>query len=122
MQKINETQMPGILAEIHLEERNWDAAIILAEKYTWAGGLIEKVADAVIPFRPDWVINVSLKQANRLIAPTQSNLYPDAAKWLARAKKAYQQKGQTSDWQAYIDNLRTTYARRPALQKAIANL
>ncbi|MDI6768064.1 MAG: hypothetical protein QMD04_00130 [Anaerolineales bacterium] len=47
---------------------------------------------------------------------------PAATKWLARAKKAYHGKGQMADWQAYIENLRATYARRPALQKAIAGL
>jgi uncharacterized Zn finger protein len=122
MQKINEAQMPQVLTDIHLEEHNWDAAIILAEKYTWSSNLLDRVADAVIPYRPDWVINTALRQANSLIVPTQRKLYPDAAKWLARAKKAYQQKGQMSDWQAYIDNLRATYARRPALQKAIKDM
>ncbi len=42
--------------------------------------------------------------------------------WLERAKKAYHQKGQGVEWQAYIDNLRTNYARRPALQKEIQGL
>jgi uncharacterized Zn finger protein len=65
---------------------------------------------------------VSLKQSNALIAKTESKLYPVAAKWLVRAKKAYQHKGQMSDWQAYITDLRATYARRPALQKALMDL
>jgi len=110
------------LTDIHLEEHDWDAAIAVAEKHTWSLHLLEKVAEVVIPNRPDWVIRVSLKQSDDLIAKTQSNLYPAAAKWLARAKKAYQRKGQMANWRAYIENLRATYARRPALQKAIAGL
>jgi len=51
-----------------------------------------------------------------------NKLYPAAARWLERAKKAYHQKGQDAEWQAYIDNLRTTYARRPGLQKEIKGL
>ncbi len=121
-QKINEAQNSGILADIHLEEQHWDAAISLAEKYTWSSNLLEKVSTAVIPYRPDWVINTALKQATGLIAPTQSKLYPDAATWLARAKQAYQQKDQIAEWQVYIEHLRTTYARRPALMKAIKDL
>lgn len=121
-QKINEAQNPGVLADIHLEEHQWDAAISLAEKYTWSSSLLEKVSTAVIPYRPDWVINIALKQATGLIAPTQSKLYPGAATWLARAKQAYQQKGQIAEWQVYIGHLRTTYARRPALMKAIKDL
>ena len=122
IQRINEAQNPGILADIHLEEHNWDAAISLAEKYTWSSNLLEKVSNAVIAYRPDWVINTALKQATGLIAPTQSKLYPAAATWLACAKKAYQQKGQMAEWQVYIVHLRTDYARRPALMKVIKDL
>jgi uncharacterized Zn finger protein len=68
------------------------------------------------------VIHVAIKQAESLIAQTQSKLYPIAARWLERAKKAYQQKGQAVEWKAYIDNLRVVYAKRPALQRAIVNL
>ena len=114
--------MPDTLVDIHLEEHEWDAAIAIAEKQTWAYNLVEKVADAVIPHRPDWVIRIALKQADALIIKTQSNLYPAAAKWLGRARKAYLHKGQAAEWQAYIADLRATYARRPALQRAIADL
>lgn len=112
----------AVLVDIHLDEKDWDAAIKVAELYTWSFNLLEKVAEAVTPHRPDWVIQVSLKQANQLIVQTQSKLYPIAARWLERAKKAYHQKGQGAEWQAYIDNLRTTYARRPALQREIRGL
>ncbi len=121
-QKIDETKMPEVLADIYLEEHKWDAALALAEKYTWSSNLLEKVSDTLIPYRPEWVINTALKHATRLIAPTQSKLYPAAATWLARAKKAYQQKGQMAEWQIYIAHLRTTYTRRPALMKAIKDL
>jgi len=49
-------------------------------------------------------------------------MYPVAARWLERAKKTYYHKGQATEWKAYIDNLRLVYAKRPALQKAIAEL
>ncbi|MEW5873219.1 MAG: hypothetical protein AB1894_28425 [Chloroflexota bacterium] len=119
VKKVNPANMPDVLADIHLEEHEWDAAIALAEKQTWPFTLLEKVADAVTPHRPDWVIRVALKQADALIVQTQSKLYPAAAEWLGRARKAYFHKGQATEWQAYIANLRITYARRPALQKAI---
>ena len=122
LQKINTAHMPETLIDIHLDEGEWDTAIALAERESWYRDLLEKVANAVIPHRPDWVIRVALKQSDTLIAKTQSNLYPAAAQWLGRAKKAYQHKGQVAEWNVYIANLRTTYARRPALQKAITNL
>lgn len=111
-----------ILVDIHLEENEWDEAIKIAEKDIFSFRLLEKVADAVIPARPDWVIRMSIKQAENLIAQTQSKLYPIAARWLGRAKKAYQHKGQDAEWKAYIDNLRVVYAKRPALQRAIEEL
>jgi uncharacterized Zn finger protein len=122
LQKIDTADMPETLIDIYLEEGEWDAAISLAEQESWYSDLLEKVADAVILHRPDWVIRVALKQTDALIVKKQSNLYPAAAQWLGRAKKAYQHKGQVAEWQAYITNLRTTYTRRPALQKAITNL
>ena len=111
-----------VLIDIHLDEKDWDAAIKVAESYTWSFDLLEKVANTVVPYRPDWVIRVSLKQSDALIAKTQSKLYPIAVRWLERAKKAYHQKGQDAEWQAYIDNLRITYARRPALQREFKGL
>ena len=112
----------AVLVDIHLEEKGWDAAIIVAERDRWSFQLLEKVADAVIPHRPDWVIRTSLKQSDQLIVQTQSKLYPIAARWLERAKKAYHQKDQDAEWQAYINNLRPTYARRPALQREFKEL
>lgn len=111
-----------ILVDIHLEENEWDEAIKIAEKDIFSFRLLEKVADAVIPARPDWVIRMSIKQAENLIAQTQSKLYPIAARWLERAKKAYQHKGQAAEWRVYIDDLRVVYAKRPALQRAIEEL
>jgi len=122
IKKASASYSKDVLVDIYLEERVWDSAIQVAEQDSWSFNLLEKVADAVIPYRPDWVIRVSLKQSDDLIAKTQSKLYPIAARWLERAKKAYQQKGQDVEWQAYIDNLRATYARRPALQREIQGL
>jgi uncharacterized Zn finger protein len=122
VQKARASYSPDVLVDILLDEKDWDAAIAIAEKQIWIHQLLEKVADALIPHRPDWVIHIAIKQSNSLIEKTQSNLYPGAARWLEKAKKAYQEKRQVDDWQAYISHLRTTYARRPALQKAIARL
>jgi len=120
VQKVTDNN--AVLVDIHLDEKDWDSAIQVVERDIWSFNLLEKVADAVIPHRPDWVIRVALKKSDELILQTQSKLYPIAARWLERAKKAYHQKGQDAEWQAYIDNLRMTYARRPALQREIKGL
>ena len=116
------TNNNAVLVDIHLDEKDWDSAVQVVEQDIWSFNLLEKVADAVILHRPDWVIRVALKKSDELIIQTQSKLYPIAARWLERAKKAYHQKGRDAEWQAYIDNLRTTYARRSALQREIQEL
>lgn len=117
-----QTYSSDVLVDIHLEESEWDAAIKIAEKDFGSYRLLEKVADAVISHRPDWVICISIKKAESLIAETRSKLYLIAAEWLARAKKVYLNKGQSAEWKAYINKLRVVYAKRPALQKAIEKL
>jgi uncharacterized Zn finger protein len=122
LKKARELYFSDILVDIHLEENEWDDAIKIVEKDFGSFRLLEKVAEALITHRPDWVIRVAIKQAEGLIEKTQSNLYPTAAKWLERARKAYRHKGHTAEWKAYIDNLRVVYARRPSLQRAIEKL
>jgi len=49
------------LASVYLHEQQWDEAIVIAEKNTYDYSLREKVADAVIAYRPDWVIRISIQ-------------------------------------------------------------
>lgn len=110
------------LASVYLHEQQWDEAIVIAEKNTYSYSQREKVADAVIAYRPDWVIRISIQEAEKLIEPTQSKYYPHAARWLAKAKQAYIQSGRATEWQNYFTQLKATYARRPSLQKELAKL
>jgi len=103
------------LAEVLIEEQEWDAAIKVADKQTSNYHLVGTVADAVTAHRPDWVIRASVKQADELIAKTQSKYYSHAANWLRRAKAAYAQLGRNDDWRKYLSELKDQYKRRPAL-------
>jgi len=112
-----------VLADVYLFEKEWDAAIRLADQGSaWDYRLVEKVAEAVIVHRPDWVIQSSRRQAESLIERTQSKYYPYAARWLAYMKRAYLIKGEPAEWEAYLSNLKSTYVRRPALQKELKKL
>jgi len=52
------------LVDVYLFEERWDAATRLADQGdAWDYRLIEKVADAVVTHRPDWVIQTSRLQA-----------------------------------------------------------
>ncbi|MEK7832247.1 MAG: hypothetical protein AAB401_14225, partial [Acidobacteriota bacterium] len=110
------------LAEILIEEQEWDAALEVADKQTYDYHLVATVADALIAHRPEWVIRASLKQSDALIAKTQSKYYHYAAVWLGRVKAAYAQMGQTAEWKSYLAKLKEEYRRRPALLAQLGRL
>jgi uncharacterized Zn finger protein len=110
------------LAQVLLSEQEWDEAIKVAEQRAVWYGVIETVAEAVISHRPEWVVRISLKQAERLMTEAKSKHYPLAANWLKRAKQAYAQLGQTREWQAYLQKVKEQYKRRPALQAQLQRL
>jgi uncharacterized Zn finger protein len=123
MQVLQVSHHADVLVDVYLFEETWDQAIGIADQAgEWNYSLIEKVAEAVLPFRPDWVIQASRKQAEGLIAKTKSKYYCVAARWLVKIKQAYLSSGRKSDWQIYLDGLKNTYSRRPALQAELRKL
>ena len=112
-----------VLVDVYLIEEAWDEAIAVADQ---AGAsdysLVDKVTDAVLPFRPDWVIQASQKQAEGLIAKTQSKYYEIAAYWLIKMKKTYLSSGRKAEWLTYLEGLKSTYARRTSLQAELRKL
>ena len=110
------------LAEVLIEERDWGAAMRVADKHAQDERLAATVADALIEHRPEWVIRASVKHAESLIAPTKSSLYPAAAGWLRRAKAAYERAGREEEWQKYLRRLKEQYRRRPALMAQLSGL
>ena len=108
---------------IYLNEEEWDAAIAVANRIgDWQNNLIEKVADGVISVRQDWVIQACQNQAQSLIDKTQSKYYAIAGRWLSKMKQAYVSTDRKAEWQAYLDGLKSTYSRRPALQAKLREL
>jgi uncharacterized Zn finger protein len=123
MQVLQASPHMDVLVDVYLSEEEWDKAISIANKAgEWNYSLVEKVADAVIPFRPDWVIQASRNQAEGLIAKTQSKYYVIAARWLTKMKQAYLASGRKEEWLSYLEGLKSTYARRPALQAELRKL
>jgi len=123
MTKLRKSQDTQTLAEVLLFEEEWDEAIRVAEsRSAWGYRVVETVADAVLKHRPEWVLKVSLKNAERLMVEAKSNHYPIAAEWLKRAKKASVLLGRGSEWQAYLQKLKEQYKRRPALQAQLARI
>ena len=110
------------LAEVLIEEKDWDAAIKVADGRGVWYDVVERVADAVLPHRPEWVAQTSRKHAERLMVEPKSQNYPLAAAWLKRAKQAHAALGQMAEWHEYLVRVKDKYRRRPALQAQLHEL
>lgn len=98
----------------------------------WVGQALRKLEEelpqewvpvlSTIQHRPEWVVQISLKHAERLIAEVTSKNYPIAAAWLKRAKQAYTLLGKSDEWKKYLKETKEKYKRRPALQSQLARL
>jgi uncharacterized Zn finger protein len=122
MAKLKGSYHKQVLAEVFLFEEEWDEAIKVAEGREVWYPVVETVADAVLPHRPEWVAQISRKHAERLMAEPKSKNYPFATEWLKRAKKAYAIFNQTDEWRAYLRKVTEKYQRRPALQAYLQRL
>ena len=122
MAKLRRSYDKQVLAEVLLLEEEWDEAIKVAEGREVWYPIVETVADGVIPHRPEWVVQISLKHAERLMTEVKSKNYPIAAAWLKRAKQAYRLLGKTDEWMRYLGETKEKYKRRPALQNQLARL
>lgn len=122
MAKLRKSYDKRVLAEVLLLEEEWDEAIKVAEDHDVWYQIVETVADGVMPHRPEWVVKVSLKHAERLMSEAKSKNYPIAAAWLKRAKQAYKLLGKTDEWKKYLGETKEKYKRRPALQNHLTRL
>jgi uncharacterized Zn finger protein len=102
--------------DVFLHEGLLDDAIAAVEK--GAGyDLLERVMDAVVEYRPEWVIGAARGQAERIIEAGQSKYYHHAVSWLTRARAAYQAAGRKVDWQAYLREIRARHGRKRKLMR-----
>jgi uncharacterized Zn finger protein len=122
MAMLRKSHDKGVLAEVLLLEQEWDEAIKVAEEHDVWYPVVEKVADGILPHRPEWVAQVSLKHAERLMSEAKSKNYPIVAAWLKRAKQAYKLLGKDDEWREYLKETREKYKRRPALQSQLSRL
>jgi uncharacterized Zn finger protein len=100
--------------DVFLHEGLLDDAIAAVSQ---GGGYtqIERVMDAVLEHRPDWVIRSALQQAKRIIEPGQAKYYHHAVAWLARARDAYKAAGREDEWRVYLRDLYNRHGRKHKL-------
>ena len=113
----------SVLAEIFLYDEKWDQAMKLGIKENANyGNTTEIVADGLINHRPKWVIEISKANFDNLVKETQSKHYPQAVRWLQKAKLAYKVLEKEVEWQRYFAEIKELYKRRPSLQAEFKKL
>jgi uncharacterized Zn finger protein len=107
--------------EVFLHEGLIDDAIKVVQESP-SYGLLERVMDAAIAHRPDWVITTATAQAERIIDAGQAKHYDHAISWLKRARDAYRAAGRPADWQGYVARLRDEHGRKYKLMGMMQQL
>ena len=75
-------------------------------------GLLERVMDAAITHRPDWVIQAATSQAERIMNAGKAERYDRAVNWLKHARDAYRAGGRETDWREYLRAVRQKHGRK----------
>jgi len=107
--------------DVFLHEGLLDDAIDAVEKDV-SYDLIERVMDAALADRPEWVIRVASRQAERIINAGKSKYYHHAVDWLRRAQMAYQVEGREAEWRAYLAEIRDRHGRKYKLMQMLRTL
>ena len=109
-----------LLVQIHLHEKEWDAAWDSAEhdRSPWSHLRLE-VARAAEKHRPERAIPVYLDQAEGLIRQQGRSNYASAAQYLVRARNLLRQIERSADWPPIIAALRERHKKLPALQEEL---
>ena len=82
----------------------------------------EMVARFVEPTHPDMAIAIWQKIAGRLIDEVKPKAYQEATQYLRLMQKTYARTGRESDWQLFIDNLRTQHKPKRRLMEILNEL
>lgn len=96
---------------VFLHEGLIDNAITAVEPYG-SRQIVQQVMEAAIPHRPEWVIEKARRRAEEIMDRGKSEAYQEAVNWLRKAREAYLQNGQQTEWQCYRAQLMTSHARK----------
>jgi len=119
--QLRQSRVADAKVDIFLHEQLIDDAIA-AVKDGYGYGLLERVMDAAIATRPDWVIKAARAQAEQIMSTGDAKHYDDAVGWLRRARDAYRAAGQPADWQGYLGAIKTTHGRKYKLMGLLQGL
>jgi uncharacterized Zn finger protein len=101
--------------QIFLQEGSIDDAITTVSDRYINKNLIQVVMDVAISHRPEWVIAKAIPPAEEIMNRGQAESYQEAVNWLTKARAAYIQAGQQSEWRKYHAQLMATHGRKRKL-------
>jgi uncharacterized Zn finger protein len=107
--------------QIYLHEGLIDDAIAALGSHAHYS-LLEQVAEAAKKTHPEWVIQVSKKQAESIMDAGQASAYEHAAEWLAKARTAYLALGRKAEWDTYLAGVMATHQRKYKLMPMLRKL
>jgi uncharacterized Zn finger protein len=117
------TAYSGNKIEIYLHEGLVDQAIKAVDDSPYVGyDMLERVVEAATESQPDWAIQQSRLQAERIMDAGKSPHYHHAIRWLEKASQAYARAGQSQEWRSYLAGLISKHARKSSLRPQLEGL
>ena len=99
--------------EIFLHEGLIDSAITTVKDLGYyQSDLVQRVMDAAMIQRPDWVIENACHRAEEIMNAGKANAYHHAIEWLRKARAAYLASERQSEWSTYRTKLMQIHGRK----------
>lgn len=99
--------------DIFLGEGLIDSAITTVQDLGYyQSGLVERVMDAAMTQRPEWVMENARGRAEEIMDAGKANAYHHAIDWLSKARAAYLASGRQPEWSAYRAQLMKIHGRK----------
>jgi len=127
-EKFRSTGFPNrdMLIEIAIFEKRLDDAVSIykerSETRRWNYHSDELLAKAVATSHPDVALRIWQSIAESLIGQVKPKAYQEAAKYLRKMHKVYEQIDRLTDWNALIMNLRTRHKAKRRLMEVLDGL
>jgi uncharacterized Zn finger protein len=115
-----------MLIDIAIMEKRFDDVVGLYRELRkikrWSWETDKAVADAVAASHPQLAVDIWKAIVDSLIAQVKPRAYEEAAGYLRRINKVYQQNQQISEWQSLISELQRVHKAKRRLMEVLAAL
>ncbi|MDO5675050.1 MAG: hypothetical protein Q4G66_09065 [bacterium] len=106
-----------------LEKRNDDAVALYQQSpQLRLTGVAEELAKKIHSTHPDIALQIWQTKAEQLIALVKPKAYQEAAVYLRRMRKLYEERKRLDDWQALLAGLRSRHKAKRRLMDVLDEL